>query len=85
MFATKLCNTKTVLSDFDEPTLDLLKNNVNKNFPDESIRPKCCQLSWGDANSMAHFLDNTGIQPPFELIIGSDIVYYREAVVPLIK
>jgi hypothetical protein len=85
MFATKLCNTNTVLSDFDGPTLELLKSNTERNFPDPVNRPICSQLSWGDSNSMSHFLDGAEIQPPFELIIGSDIVYYREAVVPLIK
>ena len=39
MFVAMLCNNnKVVLSDFDDPTLELLQQNVDNNFDNDQLK-----------------------------------------------
>eukprot|EP01119_Soliformovum_irregulare_P019559 TRINITY_DN6221_c0_g1_i1.p1 TRINITY_DN6221_c0_g1~~TRINITY_DN6221_c0_g1_i1.p1 ORF type:complete len:236 (-),score=35.29 TRINITY_DN6221_c0_g1_i1:6-713(-) len=74
-----------ILSDYDDPSLELLETNVEENFSSDesrSHRPQCQKLIWGNSISMEEIKQLHG---PFDTIIGSDIIYYKAAVKPLLQ
>ncbi|KJE93833.1 hypothetical protein CAOG_04564 [Capsaspora owczarzaki ATCC 30864] len=69
-----------VLSDYSQIVLDVLRENVTLNFPEESAAPRCAALAWG--SDLSDFIENHGL---FQCIIGADVVYWPDLVAPLLQ
>ncbi|KAJ6810048.1 uncharacterized protein M6B38_157505 [Iris pallida] len=71
-----------VATDGDTAALDLLNQNVASNLePSLSEKMVIKRLIWGDKEDMAVIKDLGG----FDVIIGTDVTYYPEAILPLFK
>lgn len=66
---------ETVLTELGEE-VDVVEENINANFPLEQpelwrekvlVRPRAVEFFWGN--------DPSALQPPFDYILGADIVY----------
>ncbi|KAK5580801.1 hypothetical protein RB653_000825 [Dictyostelium firmibasis] len=76
------------LSDNNEIVLDLLRLNVEESTAD-GYKCDCMKLDWGNQDDMdkcllkskEDYCDNGG----FDMIIGSDIVYWKIGIIPLFK
>jgi len=76
----KICK-KAILTDYEEKTLQFLQNNIDLNNFSVSNKPTCCQLSWGDTESINSFQSKYG--EFVNLIIGSDLIYQSRSIDPL--
>lgn len=81
---------KVILSDHNDIVLDLLQSNINfgKCFlrQDDTFKPvsrgpiEAIKLEWGSQSEIE------GVEPhSLKLIVGSDIVYWYQAIVPLFE
>ncbi|PRP87678.1 hypothetical protein PROFUN_02378 [Planoprotostelium fungivorum] len=84
MTASLFSSSPPILTDYDEDAIELLEANLSRNFKDDDAgRPITTKLTWGDEKSMDDLSKKHGDH--FDFIVGSDIVYYRTAVVPLLQ
>ncbi|EAL64861.1 hypothetical protein DDB_G0285209 [Dictyostelium discoideum AX4] len=87
LFLAKLGQPCT-LSDNNEVVLDLLRLNVEESTAD-GYKCDCIKLDWGNQEDMDNCLlkskDNDNSAGGFDMIIGSDIVYWKIGIVPLFK
>jgi len=88
MLCAHLSGKQSVLTDYDDETLALLKQNVDSNFSKPNTdplenKPICHKLIWGNDQSLREIEDL--FPNHFDIIIGSDIVYYKTAVIPLFQ
>ena len=76
---------KIVLTDGSPDACTLAKLNIKTNITDaENI--DCCQLLWGlPETDMEVFLGNENATRSFDIVLGSDLMYYRTAVSELIS
>lgn len=79
---SSLWSARTVITDYDDTTLESLRNNVDSNFSDTSTesegdtasqKPAVSKLVWGNADSiqslrLEHKIDE------YDIIVGSDIM-----------
>ena len=63
---------EVVLTETGDALLDLLRENVEANRLTGAPR-RVAELRWGNAD------DAAALEPPFDFIVGSDLVYYRES------
>jgi len=68
--------SRVTLTDNNLLVLELLQRNVDVNFSDETVKPHCCKLCWGD-ESLDEFSDKYG---SYDLILGADVVFWPQAV-----
>lgn len=61
--------------------LPFLQINVERNVQDIS-KHSICNLSWGNEQDIAQVLNKEG---QFDLVIGADVLYQEEYVIPLLK
>jgi hypothetical protein len=76
----------TLLSDLEEhedsiTTLDHLQNNIDLNADILEGRATAAKLLWGDAND----IDNIQNRGPYDLVIGSELLYYRDSFPALLE
>ncbi|KAM9977015.1 hypothetical protein ACTFIR_010867 [Dictyostelium discoideum] len=88
LFLAKLGQPCT-LSDNNEIVLDLLRLNVEESTAD-GYKCDCIKLDWGNQEDMDNCLlkskdDDNSAAGGFDMIIGSDIVYWKIGIVPLFK
>eukprot|EP01114_Cavostelium_apophysatum_P002472 TRINITY_DN12205_c0_g1_i1.p1 TRINITY_DN12205_c0_g1~~TRINITY_DN12205_c0_g1_i1.p1 ORF type:complete len:252 (-),score=26.34 TRINITY_DN12205_c0_g1_i1:13-747(-) len=57
--------------------IPILEKNVKDNIKVESYKVKVAELDWGD--------NVPAVNPPFDVIVGSDLTYEAEAIPPLIR
>ena len=78
ILASKLGARRVTLTDGDTDALARMRDNVTLNNNNMANFSQCCQLVWGE--HVDRFRDVHGT---FDLILGSDIIYVEEIVVPL--
>ncbi|KAN0041689.1 hypothetical protein ACTFIV_004235 [Dictyostelium citrinum] len=86
LFLAKLGQPCT-LSDNNEIVLDLLRLNVEESTAD-GYKCDCIKLDWGNQEDMDNCLHKSKEKDDiggFDMIIGSDIVYWKIGIVPLFK
>ncbi|KAL4585052.1 hypothetical protein LXL04_009665 [Taraxacum kok-saghyz] len=74
-----------VPTDGDNKTLELLQENVATNL-EQSLTPnlKIKKLEWGNEQDIESVKKESG-EKGFEVVIGTDVTYVAEAIVPLFK
>eukprot|EP01124_Arcella_intermedia_P015937 TRINITY_DN22485_c0_g1_i1.p1 TRINITY_DN22485_c0_g1~~TRINITY_DN22485_c0_g1_i1.p1 ORF type:complete len:240 (+),score=42.20 TRINITY_DN22485_c0_g1_i1:26-721(+) len=79
--ALLLPNQKIVLTDANSDALTVLSRNLSNNVPASSPQPDVIKLDWEEdkSNFIAQYPDL------FDYIIGSDIIYSKESVIPLLS
>jgi len=76
-----LQGAKVILTDKNDPVLDLLSANVESIFVDDSSNiPSVRKLEWGN-NSQVELLAESG---PFDYILCSDVIYAPDCFAPLL-
>ncbi|EGC35623.1 hypothetical protein DICPUDRAFT_87776 [Dictyostelium purpureum] len=82
LFLAKLgCNDIT-LTDNNEIVLELLDRNCIESTQD-GYGCKCMKLDWGDKTDIENCLVSTSDSNGYDVIMGSDIVYWRIGIEPL--
>ncbi|CAH1258876.1 EEF2KMT [Branchiostoma lanceolatum] len=69
-----------VMTDYVEEAVDLMDMNIAETFGDDNKRPKAAIMDWDDDPSVLQEHHGT-----FDVIIGSDVVYWPELIEPLIR
>jgi len=82
MLASKLGHT-VVLTDYDRESMELLQTNVDNNFSKKERVPSVYRLGWGQQKDID--ILRRDFPCLFDIIIGTDIVYYQEAIRPLFQ
>eukprot|EP00288_Rhodomonas_lens_P017593 CAMPEP_0177700692 /NCGR_PEP_ID=MMETSP0484_2-20121128/6227_1 /TAXON_ID=354590 /ORGANISM="Rhodomonas lens, Strain RHODO" /LENGTH=245 /DNA_ID=CAMNT_0019211903 /DNA_START=150 /DNA_END=887 /DNA_ORIENTATION=+ len=79
--AASLLPAHIIATDYDEHVLGLARGNLERNVPElaKAGRAEARQLSWGSEE------DAAALAPPFDVVIGSDVVYREEMFKPLLK
>jgi predicted nicotinamide N-methyase len=72
---------QVVLTDYNDPAMELLADNVALNGVQE--RCLCRKLTWGDRESAHALAADAG--GPFDLVIGTDVVYEPACIRPLLS
>ncbi|KAJ3037854.1 hypothetical protein HDV00_001269 [Rhizophlyctis rosea] len=73
---------EVILTDLDL-ALPLLTHNITTNFPTPSpLRIHATRLDWGSTPDAKRLTEN---QPPFNLILAADVIYWRHLFDPLIE
>lgn len=75
ILATHLTDKKVVITDGDDDTIELLHSNCRLNDVDNRVQ--CRKLLWG--------VDLDQIEEKFDIVLGADIIYEQEYVVPLFE
>eukprot|EP00741_Cyanophora_paradoxa_P025108 tig00000342_g24236.t1 len=70
-----LLGAQVTLTD-QKKQLPLLQQNVQSNLPPDT-NARCVELTWGQAAD--------GLEPPFDYVLASDLVYERASFVPLVQ
>jgi methyltransferase-like protein 6 len=84
---------RAVLTDYDRGALTLIEENIslNKRQESNSSMSNCCDikaefLEWGDDASGRNVMRALAeVETPFELVIGTDLLYSKDIVEPLFK
>jgi methyltransferase-like protein 6 len=75
-----------VATDGDVESLDLLQQNISSNLePDLLNRVTIRKLFWGDEDDVMTVRDLSANDAGFDFIIGTDVTYNPDAVLPLFK
>ncbi|XP_019640093.1 PREDICTED: protein N-methyltransferase NNT1-like [Branchiostoma belcheri] len=69
-----------VMTDYVEEAVDLMDMNIAETFANDNNRPKAAIMDWDDDPSVLQEHHGT-----FDVIIGSDVVYWPELIEPLIR
>lgn len=83
MLATHLHTSSVVLSDNEPEVLTLLQQNVEKGYCATACRVHVAALSWGSESDHAALAAATG-RSQYPIVLGADVVYWSESVVPLL-
>jgi predicted nicotinamide N-methyase len=83
LFASHYCGSPLFITDGNDEVLDVLNQNVALNIP-EKDRLQTMKLYWDNQTDMDAALKTTN-NKGFDIILGADIIYTQEAVLPLLN
>jgi len=82
LLASQINNSVCVLTDSNEYVMDILRQNVALNSS-KAPSCSCMKLDWGNEGDMQNILQ---FQPSgFDVIIGSDVVFWQVSIIPLLQ
>ena len=74
--ALSYLNASVILTD-QEPVLDLIRSNVSSIPTEQSTQIQVAEHNWGD--------NIDSFDAPYDLVFGSDIIYRKKFMIPLIE